>query len=71
MLFKTNRLDEARLEFEQALRDIPFYDRALAGLGQVRAAEGNYDAAIELYSEAIRRIPLPQHVIELADIYLA
>jgi tetratricopeptide (TPR) repeat protein len=71
MLFKTNRLDEARLEFEQALHDTPFYERALAGLGQVRAAQGDYDAAIELYSEAIRRIPLPQHVMDLADTYRA
>jgi tetratricopeptide (TPR) repeat protein len=71
MLFKTNRLDEACFEFEQALRDIPFYERALAGLGQVRAAEGDYDAAIESYSEAIRRVPLPQHIMDLADIYRA
>ncbi len=71
MLFKTNRLDEARLQFEQALRDVPFYERALAGLGQVQAAQGNYDAAVKSYAEAIRRIPLPQHVIDLADIYFA
>ena len=71
MLFKTNRLDEARHEFEQALHVVPFYERALAGLGQVRAAEGDYDAAIESYSQAIRRIPLPQHVMDLADLYRA
>jgi tetratricopeptide (TPR) repeat protein len=71
MLLKTNRIDEARLQFEQALRDVPFYERALAGLGQVQAAQGNYEAAVESYSEAIRRIPLPQHVIDLADIYYA
>jgi tetratricopeptide (TPR) repeat protein len=71
MLLKANRLDEARLEFEQALRDIPFYERALAGLGQVRAAEGAYGAAIESYSEAIRRFPLPQHIMDLADVYRA
>jgi tetratricopeptide (TPR) repeat protein len=68
MLLKTNRIDEARLQFEQALRDVPFYERALAGLGQAQAAQGNYEAAVESYSEAIRRIPLPQHVIDLADI---
>jgi cytochrome c-type biogenesis protein CcmH/NrfG len=37
----------------------------------LRAAEGDYDAAIESYSEAIRRIPLPQHVMDLAGIYRA
>ncbi len=48
------RGDVARAEAQQlaALETYPDYHRALAGLGDVRAAQGRYDEAIALYRRA-------------------
>jgi tetratricopeptide (TPR) repeat protein len=35
----------------------------------VRAAQGRYDEAIALYTAATQRMPLPEYVIALGDIY--
>ncbi len=43
--------------------------RALAGLGKVRASQGQYKEAITLYQSAIAVVPYPLYVAELSDIY--
>lgn len=40
---------------------------AIAGQARVRAARGDFDAAIALYQRAIARIPLPEFVIALGE----
>jgi len=62
-------LGMAERQYRDALAQLPGYVHALAGLAQVRAAQGRYRAAIDLYTQAIQRMPLPQYVIALGDVY--
>jgi tetratricopeptide (TPR) repeat protein len=62
---------DAAREHEQALRLFPEYVHALAGLGQVRAGQERYDEAIELYTRAVSKLPQPQYVASLGDVYSA
>jgi len=68
MFFNAGRLEEAARQFETARKDLPDYPLALAGLGKVRAAEGQYAEAIELYRRAAVRMPDPSLVGTLGDL---
>jgi tetratricopeptide (TPR) repeat protein len=50
-------LDAAILEYREALRINPLYQRSLANLGLALARKGELDAAIGLYHEALRISP--------------
>jgi tetratricopeptide (TPR) repeat protein len=67
--FADGNLAEAEACYQQALKTLPDYYRALAGLAQVRAAQQRYDEAIALYGKAIAILPLPDYVAALGDIY--
>jgi tetratricopeptide (TPR) repeat protein len=69
--FMYGDLDAAAKEHEKALKLFPDYVHALAGLAQVRAGQQRYDEAIDLYSRAISRLPQPQYVTALGDVYAA
>jgi Flp pilus assembly protein TadD len=43
--------------------------RALAGLGKVRASQGNFKQAITLYQSAVNIVPMPLYVVQLGDLY--
>ena len=58
-------------QHEAALRLFPGYVHALAGLGQAKAAERDWDEAIAAYEQAIVLQPLPQYVAALGDVYAA
>jgi tetratricopeptide (TPR) repeat protein len=62
-------LAKAEARYLASMQTYANYHRALAGLGQVRAAQGRYDAAIELYQKAIAIIPQPDYVVALGDVY--
>ena len=62
---------KAEAEDEQALNFLPTYVHALAALGQVRAAQGRLDESIDLYTQAVARLPQPQYVAALGDVYAA
>jgi tetratricopeptide (TPR) repeat protein len=51
-----------------SLQRDPQYVFALAGLARVRAAQGSYNQAVELYRAAIARVPLPEFVIALGEL---
>jgi tetratricopeptide (TPR) repeat protein len=53
-----------------ALNTHPGDYRALAALGKLRANNGRYAEAIELYQKAIAVVPMPIFVAELGDLYL-
>ena len=55
---------------ESAARDASFTP-ALQGLAKVAAARGDLPAAIDRYEEVVGRLPIPQYVNELGDLYLA
>lgn len=61
--------DGAEQEYLRTLAAMPDYAPALAGLGKVAAARGDYAKAIELLTKASQRIPLPEYVVPLGEIY--
>ncbi len=67
--FNLGHLAEAQAGYEAALVTYPRYHRALAGLGQVRAAQGRHGKAIALYQQAIGVIPQPDYVAALGDLF--
>lgn len=71
LYFNTGKLDQAELLYKSSLDLYPDYLHALAGLGRVRAARGDYDGAIALYKKALRQIPIPEYVIALGDVHAA
>jgi tetratricopeptide (TPR) repeat protein len=62
-------LTGAEREYRQTLALLPNYAPATAGLGKVAAARGDTARAIELLSDAATRLPLPEYVIALGDLY--
>jgi tetratricopeptide (TPR) repeat protein len=67
LLFARGDLRGAERQYLRSLAALPNYVHALAGLARIRAAEGQTDAAAELYREAIERVPLPEFVIGLGE----
>jgi tetratricopeptide (TPR) repeat protein len=63
--FLMGKLDDAYIAGAAALNTYPAYHRALAILGQVRAAQGKLDEAAVLYRRAIAVIPLPEYAAAL------
>ena len=71
LYFNSGKLVEAETQYNQALAFYPDFVHAIAGLARVHAARGQYDQAIKLYIDATNRIPLPEYVIALGDVYEA
>ena len=69
LYFNSGRADEAAQYYQAALQDFDNYYLALARLGRVRAAQGHYDEAIELYRRAVAIIPQPATLAALGDLY--
>jgi tetratricopeptide (TPR) repeat protein len=70
MYFNMGQYKQAEGYYEAALRIFDRYHLALAGLGKVNAAQGNYDEAIAYYQQAINIIPQPDYVAALGDLYI-
>lgn len=69
LYFNSGNLKKAEQEYLRTLQDFPEYVYALAGLGRVRLAQGHTAEGIDLFSRASQRIPMPEFIIALADIY--
>ncbi len=67
--FGLGDLEAAEVTFLAALATYPNYHRALAGLGQIRAAHRRFPEAVELYRKALGVIPLPEYAAALGDIH--
>jgi tetratricopeptide (TPR) repeat protein len=68
--FAIGDLQAAEAQYRDALHTYPNYYRALAGLGQVRAAQKRYPEAVDCYQQALAVIPLPEYAAALGDVYL-
>ena len=67
--FMTGDLGSAERCEAESLKDFAGYHRALAAMGQIRAAQGRYVDAIQYYKDAIAIIPLPLYLAALGDVY--
>ncbi len=69
LYFNTGQIEDAAKHYATALDLFDNYYLALAGLGKVRAAQGRYDQAINLYRQALAIIPQPATLAALGDLY--
>ncbi|MEP6895386.1 MAG: tetratricopeptide repeat protein [Chloroflexota bacterium] len=69
LYFNTGNLQQAESEYQLTLQNRPNYVYAIAGLGRVRAAQGDTKEAIKLLTQAIAIMPMPDFVITLGDLY--
>jgi tetratricopeptide (TPR) repeat protein len=69
LYWSVGKLGAAGVEDRRALRVFPGYAYALDALARVEAASGRQRRAIALEQEAVNRIPLPQYVSNLGDLY--
>jgi len=67
--FKVGRFDEAERVYDAALKILPNYHHALAGKGNARAAAGDYENAVKFLAQTQARVPTPEVVIALGDVY--
>ena len=65
--FNAGDLASAERQYQGVLAQSPDYVYALGGLARLRAAQANYDEAVDLYNQAIARMPLPEFVIGLGE----
>ncbi|MPZ50508.1 MAG: tetratricopeptide repeat protein [Dehalococcoidia bacterium] len=68
--FALGETSKAEKEYAAALRVYPGHVPALAGLASVRSAQDRPDEALDLAQRAVARLPRPQNVTLLADLYL-
>ena len=71
LYLQTGRAKPAEREMRQALQLFPGYAFGLDGMAQAQIALGRRSAAIRYEQEAVDRIPLPQYVGLLGDLYHA
>lgn len=64
--FANGKVDTAEKALDQALVIFPGYHSALAGLAQVRGAQGRHDEAIELWRRECQAVPQLQNYYGLA-----
>jgi tetratricopeptide (TPR) repeat protein len=69
LYFATGRLSKAAAHYRMARHLDETFSPALAGLGRVYAARGRTNAAIDVYQRVVVRLPLPQYVMALGDLY--
>ena len=66
--FNQGRAADAAKEYREALRRLPGYVHAEAGLARVDAAEGRYGRAVARLRHVVEVLPIPAYVILLGDI---
>lgn len=61
--------DEGAAVFETAVKDLPQYFLAVAGLAEARAAQGRFDDALTQYARTIELCPDPIFFMAVGDIH--
>ncbi len=68
-LMNDGKLTEAEREYDQALYSFPDYHLALAAKARARYAQGDLENAVAFYKRAAERVPLPEYIAPLGDLY--
>lgn len=68
-LMNDGNFAEAERQYDHALFIFPDYHAALAAKARARYAAGDTENAIALYKRAVERIPLPDYIAALGDLY--
>jgi len=68
LAFNTGRLDEADSQYTQGLAVVPDDPALTEGHAKVLAAQGKADDALKLYRVLVTRAPLPQYILEYAEL---
>ena len=71
LYFESGDYSRAGAVYQNALRTVPNYPYALAGLARLRAGEGDVAGATATYEAIIARLPLPEFVIALGRLHEA
>jgi tetratricopeptide (TPR) repeat protein len=71
LYFNRGDLEQASAIYEQVLAASSDYPYALAGRARVQAAQGDNAKAIAEYTRIIERLPLPEFIIALGELYEA
>ena len=71
LLLQLDRREEAEAEYRRALAVDPNSMLAIAGLGRLKMAAGDYAGAIPEFERAFQGLPLPEFVLALGDLYEA
>ena len=69
LYFAMNDLDAADRSYARSVQRVDNYVYGTAGLARVRAARGDLAGSAALYEDAARRLPVPDIVIALGDVY--
>jgi tetratricopeptide (TPR) repeat protein len=69
LYFAEGALDAAERAYGRSLQRVDGYAHGYAGLARVRAARGDLAGAAALYERAVARLPLPEYVGALGDVY--
>ncbi|MEW5989287.1 MAG: tetratricopeptide repeat protein [Chloroflexota bacterium] len=69
LYFNSGDWAAAEALYQQAIQFKADYAYALAGMARVQAAGGDYEAAIAIYEPLVIRLPLPEFVIALGELY--
>ena len=69
LYFQQGQISAAAQQYQTALQIFPDYYLALAGLGKVTAAQGDYAMAIDHYLAATATVPHPDFLAILGDLY--
>ena len=67
--FSVGDYETAEKNYLDSLVTFPYYYRAIASLGRVRAARGDSPGAIEQYEKVVRLLPDPTYIAALGDLY--
>lgn len=68
-LLNNGQLKDGEREIDHALFDFPDYHVALAAKGRARLRAGDAQGATTYLERAVERVPLPEYVIWLGDLY--
>ncbi|MFL6288973.1 MAG: tetratricopeptide repeat protein [Actinomycetes bacterium] len=67
---RAGRLTAADHHYRAALQSVPSDPSATAGLAKIDALRGKNQRAIRTLTELVSRVPLPEHLISLGELYL-